>query len=80
MRVAGSNPVFRSELKDIPSDVLSMSKHAEVVELVDTLDLKSNGLWAVRVQVPPSVQIKSQDKCLGFFDFQKVVKFTFSRC
>ena len=33
MRVAGSNPVFRSYLKP----------NAEVVELVDTLDLKSNG-------------------------------------
>ncbi len=29
--------------------------HAEVVELVDTLDLKSNAPWSVRVQVPPSV-------------------------
>ena len=28
---------------------------AEVVELVDTLDLKSNDPWVVRVQVPPSV-------------------------
>jgi hypothetical protein len=26
-----------------------------VVELVDTLDLKSNDPWVVRVQVPPSV-------------------------
>ena len=33
VRVAGSNPVFRSYLKP----------NAEVVELVDTLDLKSNG-------------------------------------
>ena len=34
VRVAGSNPVFRSDFK------------ARVVELVDTLDLKSNGqLW-----------------------------------
>ena len=32
--VAGSNPVFRSEF---------LSLNAEVVELVDTLDLKSNG-------------------------------------
>nr|AOE09676.1 hypothetical protein [uncultured bacterium] len=31
--VAGSNPVFRSIFKS----------YAEVVELVDTLDLKSNG-------------------------------------
>ena len=34
VRVAGSNPVFRSEF---------LSLNAEVVELVDTLDLKSNG-------------------------------------
>ena len=27
--------------------------HAQVVELVDTLDLKSNVPWDVRVQVPP---------------------------
>ena len=33
VRVAGSNPVFRSTIK----------VYAEVVELVDTLDLKSNG-------------------------------------
>ena len=32
--VAGSNPVFRSTLAN---------RVAEVVELVDTLDLKSNG-------------------------------------
>ena len=32
VRVAGSNPVFRSH-----------TIYAEVVELVDTLDLKSNG-------------------------------------
>ena len=34
VRVAGSNPVFRSDF---------LSLNAEVVELVDTLDLKSNG-------------------------------------
>jgi hypothetical protein len=32
--VAGSNPVFRSSVK---------KTNAEVVELVDTLDLKSSG-------------------------------------
>jgi hypothetical protein len=35
VRVAGSNPVFRS--------ILQKYTNAEVVELVDTLDLKSNG-------------------------------------
>ncbi len=35
--------------------MLIISTDAEVVELVDTLDLKSNDPWVVRVQVPPSV-------------------------
>jgi hypothetical protein len=35
--VAGSNPVFRSEIF-----FLKINSNAEVVELVDTLDLKSN--------------------------------------
>ena len=47
--VAGLSPVFRSH-KEI------YQWYARVVELVDTLDLKSNGLWAVRVQVPPRVR------------------------
>jgi hypothetical protein len=39
-----------------------------VVELVDTLDLKSNVPWDVRVQVPSSVQMKSRNERFGFFD------------
>ena len=42
VEVAGSNPVFRSESK-IFFLTFAMPT-AEVVELVDTLDLKSNGL------------------------------------
>ena len=37
-----------------------MNRAAQVVELVDTLDLKSNGPWAVRVQVPLWVQCNSE--------------------
>jgi hypothetical protein len=35
--------------------------YASVVELVDTLDLKSNDHWVVRVQVPPEVQLSFID-------------------
>ena len=45
MRVAGSNPVFRSFLLKV---------HAEVVELVDTLDLKSNDHYDRGGSSPPS--------------------------
>ena len=52
--VAGSSPVFRSD--KIRHRNRCRFLCAQVVELVDTLDLKSNGCKAVRVQVPPWVQ------------------------
>ena len=52
VEVASSSLVFRSDAKNITD----LSVDARVVELVDTLDLKSNGGNAVRVQVPPRVQ------------------------
>ena len=54
VRVAGSSPVFRSDDKTLRRGFFYP---ALVVELVDTQDLKSCGLWAVRVQVPPGVQL-----------------------
>ena len=53
--VAGSSPVFRSW-------------SARMVESVDTKDLKSFGLTAVRVQVPLRVQSLT-DNGQGFFAF-----------
>ncbi len=41
------------------------------MELVDTLDLKSNDPWVVRVQVPSSVQMKSRNESFDFFGFKK---------
>jgi hypothetical protein len=61
--VAGSSPVFRSRKFGIPIGAVFLS--AQVVELVDTLDLKSNGCKAVRVQGPPWVQKKPATA--GFF-------------
>src|SRR5690606_17473242 len=58
VEVAGSNPVFRSKTL-LAAFFCFKSKQARVVELVDTPDLKSCGLWAVRVQVPPRVQKQS---------------------
>ena len=46
-----------------------------MVELVDTPDLKSCALLGVRVQVPPSVQMKSRDESLGFFVSRKAEKY-----
>ena len=43
----------------------AMEDEAGVVELVDTQDLKSCGLLAVRVQVPPLVRLKPLKR--GFF-------------
>ena len=62
--VAGPSPVFRSN----PEDVRSLSgffslKQAQVVELVDTKDLKSFGRKAVRVQVPPRVPQAFSNRC-----------------
>ena len=51
--VASSNLVIRSK-KVALSHLFYMA--ARVVELVDTLDLKSSGFAAVRVQVPLRVQ------------------------
>ncbi len=48
VRVAGSNPVFRSILlKNIPSDVQGMSKHAEVVVpiVIGMLDTQKTLKW-----------------------------------
>ena len=41
--VAGSNPVFRSKIVQKTTGLPKQLMKAEVVELVDTLDLKSNG-------------------------------------
>ena len=47
-----------------------MEDEAGVVELVDTQDLKSCGLLAVRVQVPPLVRLKPLFQGLfSFMDF-----------
>ncbi len=43
VEVAGSNPVFRSTTGRLYDRLVCLSLNAEVVELVDTLDLKSNG-------------------------------------
>ena len=69
VRVAGSNPVFRS-----------IWFNAEVVELVDTLDLKSNGQ-----QCPCGFKsrllyrLKAETICFGFFSPKKRVKLAFKR-
>ena len=66
VEVAGSNPVFRSNIKDVTSVTsflylpISFSSENEVagmVELVDTQDLKSCERKLVRVRFPLLVQI-----------------------
>jgi hypothetical protein len=64
VRVAGSSPVFRSE----KSGLAAFFVFARMVELVDTLDLKSNGSNAVRVQVPLRVQRVTNFVALCFFN------------
>ena len=54
--VAGSSPVFRSW-------------SARMVESVDTKDLKSFGLTAVRVQVPLRVPLHKASKSIDFEAF-----------
>ena len=67
--VAGPNPVFRSKTETLfRGFFIIQSSHthtsitptpthfAQVVELVDTQDLKSCALTSVRVQVPPRVR------------------------
>jgi len=55
-------------------------KYAQVVESVDTQDLKSCGFTAVRVQVPPWVQKnkKVKAKALTFFVLRRNRKPKFS--
>ena len=74
--VAGSNPVSRSLFSIFPQNLFSsyiqLFLVARVVELVDTQDLKSCGLWAVRVQVPLRAQKKWNLSKLGsIFFFRK---------
>ena len=67
--VAGSNPVFRSESK---------YTNAEVVELVDTLDLKSNGHYGRAGSSPAFSTDKKPEREFWFFCFQKARKACFS--
>ena len=61
MRVAGSNPVFRSDT------FLKIYQDAEVVELVDTLDLKSNDRFGRAGSSPAfSTKALSFDKAFLF--------------
>ena len=52
--------------------------HALVVELVDTQDLKSCGLWAVRVQVPPGVLSRKRCAFCFFYAYSSPSKKYFS--
>ena len=73
VEVAGSNPVFRS--KTLLAGVFLCTtppleeKRARVVELVDTLDLKSNGHYGRAGSSPASStdEQKSQSESFGFF-------------
>ena len=53
VEVAGSNPVFRSKLA-LPCGAFLYKSRARVVELVDTLDLKSNGHYGRAGSSPAS--------------------------
>ena len=70
VEVAGSNPVFRSTKTLLASVFLFW--FARVVELVDTLDLKSNGHYGRAGSSPASStdKKKSQRNCADFFVFK----------